>query len=490
MKAADGLDTRDALRAGRQNRRMKACRKLAGAVVLAAVALGAAVSAGSSAELRVGTAAVNIDPPDGIPLAGYYSERGSQGVIDSLFAKAAVLDDGRTQVALVVCDLIGLPRPTVIEARRLIEKTTGIAGSNVMVSATHSHTGPVLTRGTVGDEIDGGNRDLAAQYTAELPQRIAQAVAEAHARRAPTRASFAREAEGRLAYCRRFWMEDGTVGWNPGKSNPGVLRPVSPVDPEVGVVYFETLAQEPQLTFVNFAMHPDTTGGTRVSADYMGALSRRLADYRGAGMMTLFANGACGNLNHLNVNWPRRQQGTNEANRLGTILAAAVFKAYMDLQPVSDPTLRVRSETVSLPLAKVSEDELREARAVMAKGKAAQFMEQVQAYKALDVQARAGQPYEVEVQVIALGRDVAWVSLPGEAFVELGLNIKAASPFRQTHVIELANGSIGYIPNRSAYAEGNYEVVSARVAEGAGERLVSAAARHLSDLHRSALVAP
>ena len=64
----------------------------------------------------------------------------------------------------------------------------------------------------------------------------------------------------------------------------------------------------------------------------------------------------------------------------------------------------------------------------------------------------------------------------------LGLSIKAASPFKQTHVIELANGSFGYIPNRSAYAEGNYEVVSARCAEGSGEILVTAAIRMLAEL--------
>ncbi len=67
-------------------------------------------------------------------------------------------------------------------------------------------------------------------------------------------------------------------------------------------------------------------------------------------------------------------------------------------------------------------------------------------------------------------------------FVELGLSIKAASPFEQTHVVELANGSFGYIPNRSAYAEGNYEVVSARCAAGSGEMMVESAIRMLSEL--------
>jgi len=432
--------------------------------------------------MRAGAAMVKITPPMGTPMAGYYSARGSEEVIDDLYAKAAVLDDGTTQVALVVCDLISLPRATVLEARQLIEQQTGIPGSHVMLSATHTHTGPALVRDSARDNQDGGSSDPARKYTRELPGRIAQAVAEAHAERAVVRVSYARESEARLSFCRRFWMKDGTVGWNPGKQNPNVIRPISPIDPEVGVIYFETAERKPLLTYVNFAMHADTTGGTKISADFPGALARCLAACKGPDMTTIFANGACGNLNHFNVNWSGPQTSPAEACRLGTILAGAVLKAYMDLRPVGDITLRVRSEVLQLPRAKVTTEEVREARAIVEKGDKAKFMEQVQAYKALDVDQNAGLPLEAEVQVITLGNSLAWVSLPGEIFVELGLSIKAASPFAQTHIAELANGSIGYIPNRSAYAEGNYEVVSARCAEGSGEILVQAAVKMLEAL--------
>jgi hypothetical protein len=110
----------------------------------------------------------------------------------------------------------------------------------------------------------------------------------------------------------------------------------------------------------------------------------------------------------------------------------------------------------------------------------------VWAFTALDVFGRQGKPLEVEVQVIALGRDLAWVSLPGEIFVELGLAIKAASPFKHTIIAELANGSIGYIPTARAYDEGNYEPVSARCAKGSGEKLVEAALALLREAHGAA----
>ena len=85
------------------------------------------------------------------------------------------------------------------------------------------------------------------------------------------------------------------------------------------------------------------------------------------------------------------------------------------------------------------------------------------------------------MQVITLGRDVAIVGLPGEIFAEFGMAIKQASPCRHTIVFSPANGDINYVPNRQAYGEGNYEVVSSRNAEGSGERLVEIAIRMLKE---------
>ena len=107
--------------------------------------------------------------------------------------------------------------------------------------------------------------------------------------------------------------------------------------------------------------------------------------------------------------------------------------------------------------------------------------EQVDAFKTLDVLERQGKPWEVEVQTVTLGRSLAWVSLPGEIFVELGQMVKRESPFAVTMPVELANGAIGYIPSRRAYPQGAYEVISARCAAGSGEMLVEAAGKMLRD---------
>jgi hypothetical protein len=447
-------------------------------ILLSILVLGARPA--NAAEVRAGAAAVRITPPAGAPMAGYYYVRANEGVHDDLYAKALVFESGGARAALVACDLISMPREVAEKARALIERETGIPGAAVMLSATHAHTGPVLVDRSTRE--DAAVYSLAREYTASLHTRLAEAVKLANERLAPARLSAAIGREESLAFNRRFFMSDGTVGWNPGKLNPKIVRPAGPIDPEVPVVYVE--AAQPVAAYVNYALHLDTVGGLQYSADFPYTLSTALSKVKGPDLLTMFTIGTAGNVNHLDVAWRDPQKGHGEAARIGTVLAAAVLKAFRNLKPTADGTLRARSEIVKLPLAEVRAEELGKAREIAArygKPNAAPFLEMVHAFKVIDVIAREGRPIEAEVQVIALG-DVAWVGLPGEIFVELGMAIKKASPFPHTIVAELANGSIGYVPDQRAWPQGNYEVVSARCAPGSGEMLVEAAVRLLKAL--------
>jgi neutral ceramidase len=441
----------------------------------------------SAAELRVGASAVNITPPPGTPMAGYYHARAAEGIHDELFAKALVLELDGTRAALVALDLISTTRPIVEEARRQIEETTSIPGGHVMISATHSHTGPLLSGRGLRDSVLGGGTDLARRYSEELPAKIAEAVRQAASALQPARASVGRGREESIAFNRRFHMRDGSVGWNPGVLNPNILKPAGPIDPDVHVVSFVS-DEQPLATYVNHAVHLDTVGGTQISADMPYTVSRLLGESLGPETVTVYTTGCCGDVNHINVEWGAPQKGHVTAARMGTILAAEVLRTWPRLEAVEPSSLRIASETVKLPLARIEPGDVEQAQDLVERLRSSanprpKFLEQVHAFKALDVAAREGQPLEVEVQVVALGDQLAWVSLPGEIFVELGLAIKHDSPFEHTIIAELANGSIGYIPTRRAWTQGNYEVVSARCAEGSGEMLVDAAVRLLKELH-------
>ncbi len=131
--------------------------------------------------LRAGAAAVKITPPVGTPMAGYYHARAVEAVHDDLYAKALVIEKDGTRAALVALDLISTTRELVEAARREIEKTTGVRGDAVMLSATHAHTGPVLRSGSARDGIMGVGSDLGRAYSDELPAKIAEVVRIAEA---------------------------------------------------------------------------------------------------------------------------------------------------------------------------------------------------------------------------------------------------------------------------------------------------------------------
>jgi hypothetical protein len=423
-------------------------------------------------------------------MAGYYYNRAAEGVHDPLFAKALVFEEGGTRSAIVVCDLSGVPLPTVEAARRLIENTSGIRADHLMISATHTHTGPVILRPGARYNLDGEMLRIAREYVDQLPSKIAESVSKALASLGSAKVAAALGKEDSLTFNRRFHMTDGTIGWNPGKLNPKIIKPAGPIDAEVPVVYFSRESDEPLATYVNYALHLDTVGGLFYSADYPYTLGKQLGEVKGPGMVTLFTIGCAGNLNHLDVKSAERQKGHGEAARIGTVLAAEVLKSYKKLEPVEATPVQAASKLVELPLDEIKPSDVEWARKVAGTfggDDAAPFLDLVNAFKILDVADRNGAPIETEVQVISMGDQLAWVALSGEIFTELGLAIKLASPFQYTIVVELANGSVGYVPNRKSYPEGAYEVISARCGPGSGERLVDTATQILVNLHRKAM---
>jgi hypothetical protein len=439
------------------------------------------------AELRAGAAQTILTPPNGVNMAGYYNVRGSTGVLDDICSHALVLDDGTTRVALVSLDLIGTPRELVDAVRAQMEKSGILPGAHIMISATHAHTGPVPGNILRTPEApDGGPPapdSVHGKYLATLPGIIAASISEAAAKLSPVTVSGLSGECTDLAFCRRFYMRDGTVGWNPGKLNPNAMTPTGPTDPQVQAILFEA-PHKPGVhvpataVYANFSMHPDTVSGTKISADYPGVLARLMAGYHGPDCITLYGNGTCGNLNHVDTSWERRQGGIEEANRIGTLLAASLFRAEKAEHPISSGTVRVKSVAVPLSVPTISPEQAEMARETVRKsgaGGAPSFMQLVRANRLLDLAPRDGKPIAAEVQVISIGQDVAWVGLPGEVFVELGLALKKRSPFRQTIIATLTNGNWGYLPDRRSYAEGNYEAESSRVEPGSGEKLVDAA---------------
>jgi hypothetical protein len=289
--------------------------------------------------------------------------------------------------------------------------------------------------------------------------------------------------EDRLSFNRRYYMKDGSVRFNPGQKNPNIVRPAGPIDPQVGIVLLRKPgAEQPFAAIVAFAMHLDTTGGTEYSADYSKYIEDRLRESFGPEFTLLFAAGTCGDINDIDVSASERRG----AEELGTMLAETVEQAVNQSRLLTDleSSLAVRSVKVDTPLQAYSESETDAARKKMnlVGTRELPFIDQVEVTKIVDLKRWPGGRAALEVQAFRLSRDTAIVTLPAEIFVELGLAIKSASPFKNTLVVELTNDGLSYIPTKKAFAEGSYEVVNSRVQPGSGERLVEAAIELLKEL--------
>lgn len=433
--------------------------------------------------LRFGQAAVDITPPPDMPFQvpqrPPFPVVVGAGTHDPIQAKAIVFESGGTKAAIVACDLTSIPVHLTAAAREHAGKITGVPPANIMITATHTHTGPNL-RPRFYQNASPAQKKVSAEYLERLPRLMAESVQRAEQALTEARLSATIAQVPGVAFNRRFLMKDGTVVSNPAKGQDellvNVVRPAGPTDPSLPMLYAESVAgAKPLATVINFAMHLDTTGGLEYSADYPFQIARILAQVKGPEMLTHFTIGAAGNINHyylLDPKKPRRTKGFQEAARIGTLVAAEVVRGYERLQPIATAPLKVSREVLRLLI-------LEEKAPVLAK----QFGNKPEYHDGEMMVKFIGGKYtfEAEVMVITVGDELAFVGLPGEMFVELGFAVKQNSPYPFTFVNALANGAIGYVANRRAYPEGAYgaSYATTRSNPGSGEALVDSAVRQL-----------
>jgi hypothetical protein len=412
--------------------------------------------------LRAGAARVDITPPPGIDLSGYGARQNpATGVRDPLYTRALVLEDDRRQIAVVSCDILGFDRELADDARARIERATGIPGLQVLLAATHTHGGPA----TVFLQ-DCGERDPV--WLATFEAQIAVAVAQAQAALVPA-----------------------TLAVGMGESTAGVhnrRRPGDGIDPAVGVLRVDGPDAAPLAVVVNYTCHPTCLHheNRRVTADYPGLVCATVEAATGA--ICLFLTGAIGDVGPSG-------RGEESLATVGQAVAAEVLRVLPGLAPLPSPWLDTEGDTLALPLAALpSRDELLEQRAAyLAQSLEAEAAGQDLAARVaranlhwteriLD-QIKAGALHATvpaEVQTLHLG-ELVLAGVPGEFFVELGLQIKAACAPRPVFVVGFANDNIGYIPARRAYPFGGYEIEHAYryygypavLAPEAGEQIVA-----------------
>jgi neutral ceramidase len=444
--------------------------------------------------LRAGIAVVDITPPVGYRMAGYFYERLSTGVHDPLHAKAIVFEQASTRCALVFCDLCMISPAAAAQARTLAQIETRISPENILIQATHTHTGP-LYFGELQEQLHldalaktGKDTAEAFDYPKFVAEQIAGAIKQAQLNVEPVELSIGSAMQPNVAFNRRYHMRDGTVGWNPGKMNTNIVRAAGPIDPQINLLAFNRPgATKPSALITRLALHVDVAGGTLFSADYPYYLERGLRENFGDSFTSIFAQGTSGNINHIDISNKQPQSGFIYSEFIGTNLANTVSQAVSSLKPINAPRLKTDSVLVDLPVRQFTPAQVAEARQLWAQvnERKLPFLTLVNAGKIVGIYDRYnGAPIPCRVRAFAFDQDNVLVGLPSEVFVELGLSIKKQSPFKNTIVVELCDDWIGYIPTKEAFAEGNYEPTTATIQPGGGERLAEAAVRLLKTLKR------
>lgn len=486
----------------------------AGTIVLLAVTCGARAAQPAVKEriFSAGAATSDITPDLGAMLAGSSSPVASTHVHDKLHARALVLSDGKTRLAFVVCDLLGIPAEIADEAKALIAKRSGLPRSHVAIMGTHTHSaGSPFSPGLTSP--DRSIPDVPpGPYQLFVARRIADAVQCAVNNLEPARIGWGAGEEPNQVFNRRWYVESEAnrrnpfggvdkVRMNPGNASPDLLEPAGPTDPEIVFVSVQALNGRPIALMANYSLH--YVGGVpsgHISADYFGAFSEKIgriigARAEGPPFVGILSNGTSGDINNHNFRRKRVYLPPYQSiEKVSNIVAAEVFRAYQTVEHRDWVPLDVRYEEVTIGSRKPTAEMIAWA-TEMAKRPAGSKMvwhnaEASYARRVLQL-ARAPATVQAPLQAFRVG-DLGIVTFPVEVFVETGLEIKRLSPFAKTFSFSLANSYFGYMPTVEQHKLGGYESWAGtnRLEFDAAPKMTAVLMRFLQEMHGMKTVSP
>jgi len=368
-----------------------------------------------TSNLRAGVAKVDITPADvaGITVVGHRRE--VTGVRDPLCASVLILDDGETKAAIVTMDTIGAWEDMVKLARQNIEKETGVPAANILVSASHNHSGPGYVENM--------------RWASELIKKLAAA---------------AKEAAGSMRKVSVGYGEDRIhFGINRRKTYDGravvSLNPDGPNDPRVKVLRFDDgKSLTPMAVIMHAVCHPCFfTWGDKGSPPYPKGYPKMTADFPGEAQSfvemvygrktsAMFLQGCAGDIRPNLPGYPYRCADEADIQWAGRDLGGAVARAAA--LSVTREQLRTRESFYQLRVAS----------------------------EVIDLPGKEG-PVPAELMAMKVG-PFLFLTMPGEPMVEYGFNLEKAIADRATPIIVgYSNGNIGYIATEDSYKVGGYE---------------------------------
>ncbi len=431
--------------------------------------------AAGSAFVKVGLGEEVITPPVGTPMAGYARKSVSTGVHDDLFARSLVIEGAdKTPVVMMTLGIVNLDPPITERIRAKVEAATGIPGNNVLISCTHTHSGPDPEK--AGDAylelvIDRAAKSAIKAWKARVSGRVGTGTAEVL-----------------------------DLGRNDRRLEYGGLHP----DPEVGIIKIEDARGRLLGVAFNFGCHPSTLDlhNLEFTEDWPYYAIRNIKKALGKNVWAAYYQSAQGDikvgytaeLSAVGAEMPIRNFWYAEVK--GTQMAEAVINAVSGITTAADPDIRVASGFTEYPLRKsypmtAKEAETRDDRArrelseaeagsaglgkrVLDKYRVDAFLSGLALNCARWVEDNPNPSPLRARQFAARIGDTVFVTFPCEVFSEIGLKVKQRSPLAKTFVLGIAGGLWGYIPTAAEYQEGGYAVTMTHYSPRCEDILINA----------------
>ena len=443
-----------------------------------------------AAAFRAGFGKVCITPSYSVPMSGYgnSTQRMSQGFLDYSYVSCiAVQDEAGSTVLFASLDVSGIYDHVITELLAAVSKATGISEDRIMLSATHTHSGPDL----------GSTHSSIIKYREELKGFVSQACSDALKDLSPATLQTASTEIENMTFVRHYVMNDGSIyGANFGSTSSGFKDHEREADKQMQLVRFVRAAEDKQdILLVNWQSHP-AVASTNATADGKAGRSMLSADYVGymrdyvteqTGCQVAFFLGASGNQNpHSYLPEEQKTVPTNVkvyGQKLGEYVVAAmdgmkdVASGPVVTQHYMYEGQRDHTEDHLLDAAKQVKELWTKTNNKTACYELGRPLGIQSAYHAVSIIFRAkkvGATKKMPINAISIG-DVGFATAPYEMFCQNGQAIKEGSPFETTIVMTATGGHNNYIAAEAAFeyndGVGSYEVHNRTFVRGTAEEV-------------------
>ena len=411
-----------------------------------------------------------ITPELGMSIPGYFDDRKITGVKDELYAKAIAIDSDDTAAIIITCDTINLNTEDTDAIRNAISEKCGVPYGNIIVHASHTHTG--------GPTWAGFNTKRDAKYLDMLISAAVEAGVSAYNARIPAKfGAKTGKAEG-ITFIRRFFFKDGHVVTNPKPDDPNKVRPEGEPDETYTLFKITDLSGNIIAFWSSFGLHLDTVSGNEVCADYPAALARRVAKKYGKNVMSIFMTGPCGNLNHFDHSNLETYTNPDIREKIADVLFDELCALEAEIEMSEEAPIKAVSRKFNVGLRKPTESQVKYAKGVLDgtidEGGSKMRDPKLFSRMLLDVANNPASETTLEVNRVQIG-DTNLIAWPGEIFCDFGQEIRSEIT-GDLMIAELSNGTVRcYIPTEQAFKNGGYEpdlVDPFSLAENAGDMIV------------------